>query len=326
MKKVKLIIFLAAAIALITSCTDNNVSPASSDLTLSASQVPTVVQSALTTSYPTATNTTWSKVSPSVYQASFQASAKSMVASINSTGRLLYSHGLIDPATLPAAIISYLNTNYAGYVIKKAGSRTDSTGAVQGYMVEFTLNSLTYEIRFDASGSFLSLEMEDGSRECTEIAQADLPAAITTYLNSNYSGYTFNHARANKTNGTISGYGVEITYNGTKVRLLFDAAGAFLGLDTKDGKGHGQDSLRGGGKGHGKDGKGRGLPPTPVAQADLLAAITTYLNTNYPGYSFVEAASFSDGSKIIKYEVKITYQSKAYELEFDSAGAFVKVH
>ena len=244
-----------------------------------------------------------------------------MLASINSGGTMLYSHAQIDPATLPSSIITYLDTNYAGYAIKKAGSKTDSAGAVQGYLVVFSLNNLTYEIRFDASGAFLSLEVGDGSKQCSEITKAELPAAIVTYLDSAYTGYSFNHARVNKTNGTISGYGVEITYNSAKVRLLFNASGKFLSLDDKehkkgDGKGKG---------GHGRGGSDKGAP-TPVDQANLLSAITTYLNSNYSGYTFVGAVSFSDGTSVKGYEVKISYQNKTYELEFDAAGNFVKVH
>ena len=320
MKKVKFLMFALAIAAILSSCTENAISPAT-DQTLSASQVPSAVQATLVSSFPTATATTWSKASPTVYQASFQANAKSMLASINSGGTMLYSHTQIDPATLPSSIITYLDTNYAGYAIKKAGSKTDSAGAVQGYLVVFSLNNLTYEIRFDASGAFLSLEVGDGSKQCSEITKAELPAAIITYLDSAYTGYLFNHAKVNKTNGTVSGYGVEITYNSAKVRLLFDASGKFLSLDDKehkkgDGKGKG---------GHGRGGSDKGTP-TPVDQANLLSAITTYLNSNYSGYTFVGAVSFSDGTSVKGYEVKISYQNKTYELEFDAAGNFVKVH
>jgi hypothetical protein len=321
MKKVKFL-FAVAIATIISSCSQTNVSP-SSDQTLSASQVPTVVQSSLTASFPSASNTTWSKVSPTVYQASFQSNVKSMLSSITATGILLYSHGQIDPSTLPAAIVTYLDKNYAGYVIMKAGSKTDSAGVVLGYLVEFSLNSIVYELRFDASGAFLSLEMGDGSRECKEVAKADLPSAITTYLDTNYNGYTFNHARTNKTNGTISGYGVEITYNAAEVRLLFDASGVFVSLDTAvDNHRHPQDSTKLGDRGKG----GSHNKPTLVTKANLLTVITTYLDTNYPGYTFVDALAFAKDTTIIGYGVSITYQNKSYKIEFDAKGAFVKVH
>ncbi len=318
MKKIKFLMSALAIAVMLSSCTENTISP-ETDQTLSASQVPSAVQAILVDSFPTATATTWSKASPTVYQASFQANTKSMLASINSDGTMLYSHTQIDPATLPSSIITYLDANYAGYAIRKAGSKTDSTGALQGYLVVFSLNNLTYEIRFDAAGSFLSLEVGDGSKQCLEITKADLPTAIITYLDSAYNSYSFNHARVNKTNGTISGYGVEITYNSAKVRLLFDASGKFLSIDDKErekGKGKG---------GHENGGSGKGKP-TPIDQVNLLGAITTYLNSNYSGYTFVGAVSFSDGTTVKGYGVKISYQNKKYELEFDAAGNFVKVH
>jgi hypothetical protein len=320
MKKLKVVIFVLAIVAILSSCNENSIAPVTDEQTLTESQVPSAVQSTLNTNFPTATNTSWSLASPSVYQASFQTSGTSRLASIASSGRMLHSYTEIDPATLPSAITTYLETNYLGYSIKKAGSKTDSTGAVSGYVVRFSLNSLSYEIRFDGTGSFLSLEVRDGSKQCSEIAKADLPTNTLTYLDSAYSGYTFNHARINKTNGVTSGYGVEITYNSAKVRLLFDAAGSFVSLDTKDGrKNHGSDSSRG-------HGKGKGGVSTPIDQANLLPTIVTYLNTNYAGYTFVSAASFSDGTTIKRYSVKITHQSNSYKLEFDATGNFLRVH
>ena len=145
---------------------------------------------------------------------------------------MLYANSVIDPATLPAAITTYLTANYKGYTIVKAGSRTNTTGAVTGYVVEFTLNNLVYELRFDATGLFLSLEMENGSHEGTQILATALPAAITTYLTANYAGYTFNHARTDMINGVIVDYDVDIIVNGAKIGLLFDATGKFLSVDS----------------------------------------------------------------------------------------------
>ena len=65
MKKVKFLMFALAIAAILSSCTENAISPAT-DQTLSASQVPSAVQATLASSFPTATATTWSKASPTV--------------------------------------------------------------------------------------------------------------------------------------------------------------------------------------------------------------------------------------------------------------------
>ncbi len=310
---------LGSMLFLATSCTKNAVTP-SLDATnaITTSAVPIAVKNALTTNFPSATNATWSKVSPTVIQASFTSSLKAQLASFKTNGTLLYAHDVIAPSTLPTAITDYLDANYKGYVIVKAGNKLDkTTSAVTGYVVEFTLNSLVYELRFDAAGKFLSLEMEDGSHEGTQILQAALPTAISAYLDANYKGYTFIHARSDMTNGVISGYEVEITLNGVSTGLLFDAAGKFVSIETSEGNNEHDNK--------GNDGK-NDSNGTAILQKDLPAVITTYLDANYKGYTFVSAVIETKGISIKEYEVNITHNSKSYQVEFDGNGVFVKVN
>jgi hypothetical protein len=61
------------------------------------------------------------------------------------------------------------------------------------------------------------------------VAQSELPAATTTYLEANYSGYLFSKAfSVTDTTGTISGYVVIIYFNDKPVGLEFDSNGDFL--------------------------------------------------------------------------------------------------
>lgn len=96
---------------LITGCQPNAglVTPqtATTTTTTSVANVPTAVTSALTTNYPAATAISWSKPSPATYQATFMANSTARgatLANFQSNGQLLYSHGQIDPSTLPKAI------------------------------------------------------------------------------------------------------------------------------------------------------------------------------------------------------------------------------
>ena len=61
------------------------------------------------------------------------------------------------------------------------------------------------------------------------VSEASLPAAITTYLTTNYSGYTFAKAfSVQNSSGTVSGYVEIIYYNEKPVGILFDSSGNFV--------------------------------------------------------------------------------------------------
>ena len=196
------------------------------------------------------------------------------------SGKLLYTHGVIDPATLPAAVTTYLTTTYTSYSIVSAASRTDqTTGTVTGYMVDIVANNLAYELRFDAAGKFLSVENEDGSDEGVAVAQASLPAPIGTYLAATYPGYVFSNARSYLLNGVVSGYEVDILVAGVKTEVMFDAAGTFISARAGGDGGYGD---------HQEGGNGYGST-TAITQAALPAAITSYLSASYATATFQAA-------------------------------------
>lgn len=151
------------------------------------------------------------------------------------------------------------------------------------------------------------------------VAVTALPAAITSYVTANYAGATISKAHTTKDGG----YHVLITKaDATKAKLEFTAAGVFVKEST------GKDGGKGGPKGAGKGGNKGGTKTTNVAvtQANLLPAISTYLNANYAGYTFGNAYSEADSAgKIVNYDVNITVGTVKYHVVFDAAGAFVSV-
>lgn len=63
-----------------------------------------------------------------------------------------------------------------------------------------------------------------------------------------------------------------------------------------------------------------------VAQSALPASVGSYLSSNYAGYTFAKAFAIKDASgNVTGYAVVIYYNNKPVGLQFDSAGAFVKV-
>ncbi|AKD54283.1 PepSY-like domain-containing protein [Spirosoma radiotolerans] len=171
----------------------------------------------------------------------------------------------VDAATLPAAITTYISTNYAGATIKEA--LKDEKG---NYVVAITVNSTIKLLLFKADGTFVKVA-EGGPRrpprdsanhapgdsahhpkhapgdsvnhprppkadsahhphpgkgpDVTPVAASSLPAAITSYINTNYAGATIDKAVQEKISGD---YLVAITTTDKKrVALLFGSDGTF---------------------------------------------------------------------------------------------------
>jgi hypothetical protein len=153
--------------------------------------------------------------------ASMQASA-ARTAAVNDTitkGKCKGNLTSIDPATLPATVITYINTNYAGATIKFAGKD------VQGkYVVGVSLNSVETGLLFDANGAFVQALAHYGAKaKLTEVAIANLPASVGTYVTANYAGYTIKRAGKDADGNLLVGID-----NGTTQKVLkFDSTGAF---------------------------------------------------------------------------------------------------
>ncbi|GAB4043276.1 PepSY-like domain-containing protein [Spirosoma jeollabukense] len=148
-----------------------------------------------------------------------------------------------------------------------------------------------------------------GSSE-TVVSASSLPAAVLTYLSTNYAGYTIVQAEQGiNLNGGATYYEVTFTYNGATKELHFDMTGAVL-------------AEIGRGKGKGKSGSG-GNTETVITADKLPAAALTYLSTNFSGYTLVQAEQGTDSSGATYYEVKFTYNGKTKEIHFDANGALL---
>lgn len=154
-----------------------------------------------------------------------------------------------------------------------------------------------------------------GSRD--PIAQADLPAAITSYIDANYTGATFHKAFAIKNSSDIvTAYVAVIFYNDKPVGLQFDAPGNFIKVLEQRERGdlYGRGHHRGGRFEH-RDGKQRDT----IALSSLPVAITSYLVANYPLDTLVKAFKGKDSSIIV-----ISKNNGLYATVFDGNNTFVK--
>ena len=140
----------------------------------------------------------------------------------------------------------------------------------------------------------------------TRIEVATLPATVTSYISTSYAGATVNYAAKDDAGNFL----VAITQNSARKALLFNADGTF----------NRELSLRGGGKGHGHGHRGNRDSLTAVAVANLPAAITSYITTNYASATITAAAL--DATR--GYFVMITQNSQRQTLLFNADGTFVQ--
>ena len=126
----------------------------------------------------------------------------------------------VDPATLPASIATYINTNYAGATVKFAGK--DDKGQI---VVGLTLNNVETGLLFDASGVFLkALDNYGKKAKLVQVDIATLPASVTAYVTTNYAGYTIKKAGKDADGNVLVGIKNDA---GHKV-LKFDSTGKFV--------------------------------------------------------------------------------------------------
>ncbi len=145
---------------------------------------------------------------------------------------------------LPSAITDYVNTNYAGSTIERAGSHAnDGNIAVLITLTDGTKTGLL----FDSAGAFIK-ELVRHMRGGTPVDVADLPSAITDYLAANYAAATIEKAMT----GPDGKYRILLVLaDSSYLGVGFNADGSFIGevsLKDKMGKKHGKGGK--GGRGH----------------------------------------------------------------------------
>lgn len=93
---------------------------------------------------------------------------------------------------LPAAITSYINANYAGAELKTAAK-----DSARGYLVMIVVSDQAKTLLFNTDGTFNKEVSKPVRGKFTEVAVADLPASVTSYVTQNYAGSTIKDAAKN---------------------------------------------------------------------------------------------------------------------------------
>jgi uncharacterized membrane protein YkoI len=138
-----------------------------------------------------------------------------------------------------------------------------------------------------------------------KIAKSELPASVTTYIDTNFPGATFVHA-SKKTKGVKLGFRVELVFNNENYSLFFDETGAFLnqvkGLQGKPGK------------------KGPAPAATEIALEDLPAAVKSALN----GMTFKRAILTKDQNGVTVYHVHVDKAGVLLSMSINANGTVLK--
>lgn len=216
----------------------------------------------------------------------------------------------IAVSALPATVTSYITTKYTSATINYAAK--DDAGNI---LVAISQADGRKALLFNADGSFnreVALRGEGGpgrghggphggkggGRDSLTIVQVSaLPAAITSYITTNYTSATINAAAQDPNRG----YLVMITQNNQRKTLLFDTTGKFV-----------QEIVRGVGKDY-----------TAIEASALPTAVTNYITANYAGSTIKAAGKSSTG----QFKVLIQPASGGpVELLFAADGTFIQVN
>lgn len=147
------------------------------------------------------------------------------------------------------------------------------------------------------------------------ISQSSLLSAITTYLTTNYSGYTFQKAFSVKdSSGTVQGYIVIIQFNGSPVGLKFDASGNFVSvLEQREGRDLTGKGYHEGGCFQNRD----GILRDTLSLSSLPATIISYFASNYGTDTLVAAYLTKDSNYVV-----ISKDAGLYATQFTYTGTY----
>jgi hypothetical protein len=153
----------------------------------------------------------------------------------------------------------------------------------------------------------------------TKVAQEALSASITTYLTTNYAGYTFIKAFSTTlpNTTTLDSYVVAVLFNGKPVAIKFDATGTFVKvLELREGKDLGRKGgHHAGGHFDHRDGKQR----DSIAVTALPQTIKQYFAANYAQDTLKSAWVGKDGSILV-----VSKNVKYFGTAFKADGTFIK--
>lgn len=297
--KISLIAFVS--VLALNACTkDQNVDPQNA-ATLAPQDVPVLVTQAVATVYPKAATVDYSSLQTNaLYVASVTTPTTEAQIVVSNKGTVKEVAVKITKTDLPAAVITYIDSNFPGATFEHASKKT--TGTKLGFRVELIFNKEHYSIFFDETGAFLNqvtgLQGKPGKKgpapAATEISLVDLPAAVKSTL----AGYTFKRAILVKDPAGMEVYHIRIEKLGVPYDLVVDATGKIL--KTKEVNTKGPDF-------------------TKIELKTLPAGLKAYLNANAAGFTVDYAVAILKDSVVVEYHVGVTIGTVKKEFHLDAS-------
>ncbi|RXK49903.1 hypothetical protein ESB04_06945 [Aquirufa rosea] len=198
-------------------------------------------------------------------------------------------------------VTGFVSQNFIPTAVKTTVSNTFPSAQVDYYVLQSNSLYGANIVTSTTEAQVVVGKSGDIKEAFTRITEAELPAAITTYLKGKYPNYTFIHA-GKKTSGTPVTYRVEIKADNTVYSILFDETGAVI--STIEGK-----------KGE-KGGKGMGAAVSQLALTDLPAAVQSAIS----GYTFKNAVMRLDANGVATYHIHAEKDGKVWDLKIDASG------
>jgi hypothetical protein len=275
---------------------------------LAPQDIPVLVTQAVSKVYPKATSVDFSTLQTnSLYVANVVTPVTEAQVVVSNKGVIKEEAVKIAKTDLPAAILSYLDTNFPGATFEHAFKKTK--GEKLGFRVELNFNKENYSVFFDQTGAFLNqvtgLKGKPGMKgpapAATEINLVDLPAAVKSTI----SAYTFKRALLVKDPKGMEVYHIRIDKLGVPYDLVVDGTGKIL---------------------HSKEVNTKGPNFIKIELKILPAGLITYLNANVAGYKLDYAVAILRDSVIVEYHVGVTLGTTKKDIHLDAKFQVLPQH
>ncbi|MFL0297545.1 PepSY-like domain-containing protein [Aquirufa novilacunae] len=304
--KTKISLIALVSVLALNACTqDQNVDPQNAS-TLAPQEVPVLVTQAVATVYPKMTSVDYTSLQTnSIYVANVTTPVTEAQVVVSNKGIVKEVAVKIAKANLPAAVITYIDSNFPGATFEHALKKTK--GDKLGFRVELIFNKEHYSIFFDETGAFLNqvtgLQGKPGKKgpapAATEIALADLPAPVQAALN----GMTFKRAILTKDQNGVAVYHIHVDKAGVLLSLDLDANGTVL---------------------KSKEVSQKGANFTKIDLTTLPAGLTSFLNSNAAGFTLDYAVAIKKDSIIVEYHIGVTIGTAKKEFHLDANFQLLK--
>ena len=204
------------------------------------------------------------------------------------------------------AIGQDLALRFPGYLFIYAKQEIEDDYAYQLITkVTIRYNQTEIETYYSEENKLLYLDIEGNSEESYFTTLSTLPVAIQDYIQTTFAGAIFVKAEAEGINGEIMLYEVKIQTVNEEISILFDGTGQWISQRQK------------------KTYTQSGNSSKYVSLSELPASVQSHLTANYAGFTLLKAEVSRKNGQIAYYEVDIRFNGQEWEIKYSATGQFI---